>query len=332
MGAKKLSPAEKAGIVLLALGEDASAPLLKKMPRNELVRALQALSGLGAVDHATAQEVLQEFSQNIKKGEKGLHGDPQAAKRLLSKALPGERETALDTLLSDGNTELMAVLRELDIPLIASFCAKEEAPQIAVTLAHMDPVRGAACLKLLPERLRTTVLEKLAALGPVAPEALDALASTFRELRGRAHAPSGKALGGADKVAALINSLDRPSSQALIQNLAERSPLLAETVQGLLFQFADLARLTDRSIAEILKAVPPETLKIAVKSAPDAVTQAVFRNISKRAQSMLREDIAALGLVKKSAVETAQQTIAALARRLIDEGKIPGPGDSSDFV
>jgi len=334
MGIKKLTPPEKAATVLLALGEEGAAAVLRSMPEQDKIRALRALSRLGRVDKETANAALREFNEKIKQGSQSLEGSGDLAKKLLSRALPNVAQDLLDDLVyeGDGATELMEILQDIEPKLLATFLAKEAPQQIAVVLAHMDSMRGASCLKLLPETLRLMALQKLANLGSVEPGALGDLTETLRELARRPAALGVPIKGGLEKIAAIVNALDPASGQSLLAALGEKDRGLADAVEELLFQFSDLASLPDKSLVEVLKSVPVETLKLALRTAPELVSQALFRNLSERAQAMLRDDIAAMGLVRLADVEKAQDQIANIARRLIDEGKITGPKDRGDYV
>ena len=332
MSAKKLSPQEKVAILLLALGEEAATPLLKAMPQDEARSALRALSQLGRVEKEAADAVMREFRDGLKREETSIRGGAAVARQLLFKVLPSEALDEACELASEGGSQLAAVLNDLGPTILVAFLVKEKPAQIAVALAHMDGSRGAACLKLLPLALRVPVIQQLASLDSVSTQALEDLTSALQELRERSRTTSGKNLGGREKVAALVSAMDPASGQALLQNMKEREPELAEAIKNLLFQFGDLAQLPDKSMVEILKKVPPESLKLALKNAPETVARAFLKNMSERAQTMLKEDIAAMGLVKKSDVTKAQQTITEIARNLIEEGKIMGPGSASEFV
>lgn len=332
MGAKKLSAPEKAATVLLALGEQGAVSILRQMPERDRILALNALSRLGRVDKELAEEVLREFNERIQKESRSLTGGAELARRLFSKAIPYSSQDEVDDLLSDGAPELTEILRGIDLKILSGFLSSEEPPQIAVVLAHMDSPRAAQCLRLLPEYLRLDVIQKLANLGPVEPGALDDLTTILRELSLRQNHRSNKATGGLEKVAAILNALDPSSGQEIMGALEQRDQALANTVRELFFQFKDLALLPDKSLVEIIKAVPMETLKIALKKAPESVCAAFFRNLSDRAQSMLQDDIAAMGLVRWTDVHKAQKHVTDLARRLIDEGKIAGPQDRGEYV
>lgn len=332
MGAKKLSAPEKAATVLLALGEEGAVSILRMMPEKDRILALQALSRLGRVDKELAEEVLREFNEQIKKESRSLMGGGELARRLLGKAIPSSHQDKVDEILYDGAPELIAILREIDLKILSGFLAREEPPQMAVVLAHMDSPRAAHCLRLLPEHLRLEVIQKLASLGPVEPGALDDLTTVLKELSLRQNYRSNKAPGGLEKVAAILNALDSSSGQEIMGALEQRDQPLANAVRELFFQFSDLALLPDKSLVEVIKSVPVETLKIALKKAPESVCSAFFRNLSGRAQTMLRDDIAAMGLVRLTDVQKAQKQVIDIARRLIDDGKIAGPHDRGEYV
>ena len=323
MGIKKLSGAEKAAIILLTLGEDRAAAVMAGMSRTEVGRVASALSRLGRVDATLAEAVLQEFQAQLT-APRPLTGDSAAARRLLHTALARAGSTAsLDGVLDFATPALTATLAAAEPRAMARFLIQEHPQTTALILAHMPANKGAATLKLLPEDLRLAALVRLSRLGPVDPEVLMEVEASVREsLRREAYSSPESRIGGPDKVAALLGQLTPTASEALLISIGERHPELAEQVRALLFTFTDLVKIDDRGIQELLKAVTPETLRLALKAAPENIATLIYRNMSERAAALLRSDLETMKKIRLSDAQTAQTQIAQTARRLAAEGRI----------
>ena len=63
-------------------------------------------------------------------------------------------------------------------------------------------------------------------------------------------------------------------------------------------------------------------LALALKTASEEVASRIFKNMSKRAAEMLKEDIEYMGPVRLRDIEETQQKIVATVRRLEDVGEI----------
>jgi len=102
----------------------------------------------------------------------------------------------------------------------------------------------------------------------------------------------------------------------------KRDPVIAEEVKNLLFVFEDVINLDDRAIQRILKEVEAKDLALALKTANEELLQRVYKNMSTRAASTLREDIEVLGPQRMREVGKAQQNIVDVIRSLEENGQI----------
>ena len=85
---------------------------------------------------------------------------------------------------------------------------------------------------------------------------------------------------------------------------------------------AIILMLDDRAIQKVLREVDQQELAKALKSVDTEVQDKIFRNMSKRAASMLKEDMEFMGPVRLKDVEESQQKIVSTIRRLEDSGEI----------
>ena len=232
----------------------------------------------------------------------------------------GEAEDLIDQLsLSSANLDSLALI---DPRTLAGFIRNEHPQTIALILAHLEPVKFGETLKLLPEALHTEILLRVANLEAVAPEIIDEIEDVLRQEVQSLGSISTAKLGGVDSIADMLNLMDKATEEEILDNLEEKDPDLAEEIRQLMFVFDDLVKLDDRSIQELVKAVPQDKWKVALKTSSDAVKDLIFANMSERAMEMLKEDMEAMGAVKLSDVEAVQFEILTITRKLEEEGKI----------
>ena len=109
---------------------------------------------------------------------------------------------------------------------------------------------------------------------------------------------------------------------AILAQIAEVDQPLSQKLQDLMFVFGDLLEADDRGMQELLREVPGDKLIIALKGADETLKQKIFKNMSRRAAQMMKDDLEAKGPVRLSEVEAAQREILVTARRMSDEGKL----------
>lgn len=224
---------------------------------------------------------------------------------------------------------LKDVLVHADVKMLATLLRAEHPQTITIVLAHLDAKRCGETLKLLPVELHSDVLTRMAKLDAVDPRTLDDLAESMTKLLSEAEHRNSTPKGGVNLVASLLTTLDKASSDRLLKSIGDADPTLKARVSAEMFLFQDLAKIDDRGLQELLKHVPNTTLMLALKTAPEAVRVALFRNMSERGAASLKDDIAAMGKVPLTEVEAAQRAMADMAVVLQGEGRIniPTPGD-----
>ena len=97
---------------------------------------------------------------------------------------------------------------------------------------------------------------------------------------------------------------------------------MADEIRQRMFIFEDIISLDDASIQRVIREVDSTDLAKALKGASDEVKERIFRNISRRAAEMLREDLEFMGPVRLREVEEAQQHVVKIIRRLDETGEI----------
>lgn len=256
--------------------------------------------------------------------------------KLIYKTFPKDMADDLAEYLESGEEILegLDALRYLDGQSIASFIRSEYPQTQAIVLAYLDPALSGEVIGLLPERVRSEVIMRLATLDRVNPVILKELDEVIKAEMLATGAAKNTSIGGIECAAEIMNYLDKASETAILSQVEESNPTLVEEIRELMFVFEDLASLDDRGIQAIMKEVSNDILTLALKTASEELKGKMLRNISQRAAQMIQEELDLMGPVKLTDVEHAQQEIVKIARRLEEEGKIvlSGKGGGETLV
>ena len=331
MATNKYSGAQKAAILLLSFGEEISAEIFKNMTEFEIKRIGTAMSRLGRLEQDIVDEVMMEFYQILQQNRKFFYGGNDFTKKVIGNAFKGGEADELIEQLALGSAANLDALELIDPRTLCNFIRNEHPQTIALILAHLEPAKCGEVLKLLPEALHMEIILRIANLDAVAPEIIDEIDDVLRNEIQAMGSISSQKIGGVEPIAEMLNLMDKATEEQILDNLEERDPDLAEQIRQLMFVFDDLAKVGDKGIQELIKAVKAEQWRIALKTASEAVSELIFKNMSERAAKMLKEDMEAAGAVKLSDVESMQFEIVQIARKLEEEGKIiiASGGDSA---
>jgi flagellar motor switch protein FliG len=330
----KLDGIEKASILLLSLSEDDAAQILKFMQPKQV----QALGGaMAAMDDMTQQKinaVHKHFIEEIQNYSTIGFKSEDFVRRTLVTAL-GEDKAAhlLDQILAGAGAKGLESLKWMDSKQVANIIRNEH-PQIqTIVMSYLEPEQSAEILAQFPEKVRLDLLMRVANLEEVQPAALQELNEIMeKQFAGQAGAQAAK-MGGLKSAANIMNYLDTNIEAQLMDSMREQDEEMSQQIQDLMFIFDNLIDVDDRGIQAILREVQQETLMKAIKGADEELRNKITGNMSKRAAEMLLDDMAAMGPVRLSEVETAQKEILSIARRLSDAGEVVlGGGGGEEFV
>jgi flagellar motor switch protein FliG len=326
---------EKSAILLLSLGEDESAEILKNLGPKEVQKLGHAMAALKAVPRERIEEILDEVLAATAKGSP-VSVDEAKIKAMLTKALGDDKAANLiSRILQGGDTAGIESLKWMDAATVADIVKNEHPQIIATILVHLDYDQAGEVLKMFTERLRNDVLLRIATLDGVQPIALKELNEALtRLLAGSASNVKKASMGGVRHSAEILNFVGQAAETAILDNVREYDPDLAQKILDEMFVFENLLDVDDRGIQMLLREVQSDSLIIALKGAPPELREKVFKNMSQRAAEMLREDLEAKGPVRLSEVEREQKEILKIARRLADEGQIVlgGKGGEDQMV
>ncbi len=332
--AKKLSGEEKAAILLMSLGEDSAANVVRHLEPKDIRRLGGPMSTLTNITPDLRRQVIQEFRTLSSGGELG-GGGKSYMKNVLNKALGPEKASQIIADLAVPKYKGLEALKWLDAKSLSDLIAAEHPQTAAVILAHLEADQASQALRLLPDEARLDIAYRLATLNEIHPDVLKELSEVLESEVKHDVKAKGPQLGGVKFLAEIMNGLDRATEQTVTAGLAEKNPELADSVRQLMFVFEDLAILDDRGFQDLLKEVAKEDLMLALRATSEPVKAAVFRNMSSRAAEMLKDDLEAAPPVKMSEVEKAKRNIVQVARKLEEEGRIMlrgGQGGEEELV
>jgi len=330
MDFKKLRGSEKAAVFLISLGEDLASQIFKHLDVGEIRKIGNLMSELDKVPQEVVDGVTKEMYEKSVKGGGIVKGSEDYVKKVVLKALdPAKAAEVIDEMSEDEGKSGLEALKWLDADSIANYFKNEHPQIIAVILSQLEINHASEVLKALPEQLKTEVTIRLATLDKVPVGVLKEISNVLRtEFKDSTSVDASSSFTGKQKVADMLNQLDRHTEGAILSQIEENNPDLADEIRQLMFKFEDLVLLDDRAIQEILKEVTNEDLMLALRTATDEIKELIFKNMSERAVTMILEDMEAMGPVRLSDVEKAQQNITKVAKKLESEGKIIiGGGD-----
>lgn len=314
---------EKSAILLLVLGEDIAAEVLRHLGPREVQRLGLAMSTMGAVDREKIEGVINEFLKTAA-AHGVVHSDTDAyIRNMLTKALGDDRaNNLLSRILHGGDTDGITALKWMDAPTVADLIRNDHPQIIATILAHLDFDQASDILNMFSERLRNDVILRIATLDGIQPKALAELNEVMHRIMSGSTNMKKAEMGGIRPVAEILNLIGRESEASIISAVKDYDPDLAQKIQDEMFVFDNILDIEDRSIQVILREVQPDSLVLALKGTSEELRDKILRNMSQRAAEMLREDLETRGPVKLSDVEAEQKEILKVVRRLVEEGQV----------
>ncbi len=315
--------AQKAAILLMTLGEEASAGLMRQLSEEEVQTVSREIARIASVAPEQAEAILEEFQQMVTARDFVLKGGLDQANRLLVSAFgPDAADKILQRLVRTLGTNSgdFSALQKADPQQLARFVQNEHPQTIALIVSQLSAVQAAALLTALPPEIRSDVALRMASLDQISPEIINKIAGIVHlRLRGLGQL-SRQSYGGVRAVAELLNRLDSGVTKEILENIGQRESPLAEQIRHLMFVFEDLLLIDQSGIKELLGKVDRKLLTVALKGTSEQLRNHILGCMSQRGREMLMEDAEALGPVKIKEVESAQQAIIAVIRELEAQG------------
>jgi flagellar motor switch protein FliG len=332
---EELSGAQKAAVLLVQLGKEKSAAVLKSLRESEVEEVLNEIARLKGVPTETVDAVFEEFQTLASARRYYAQGGMDFAREVLEATLGADRAKELLDRMKASLVEMpFEFLRRADARQVLSFLQDEHPQTVALVVAHMRADQAAIVISGMPDELQADVAHRVAVMETTSPDVVRRVEAILeRKLSSVLQSTDASAAGGLKPLVDIINHADRATERLILEGLERRDPALAEEVRSQMFMFEDITTLDDRSVQLVLRSVDSKELATALKGVSSDVRGKIMANVSERAAANLNDEIDLMGAVRLSTVEEAQAKIIATIRSLEESGQILlSRGDRDEYV
>jgi len=329
-----LNGQEKAGLLLSSLGVPTTQLIFKYMRDNDVKRMINAMANVKAAPIWLIKKILEEFYSALNEENELLFSENRGRDFIINALGEDRAKQLLGQIVDIGHSNTLESLELVDTRTLANFLINEHPQTIALIIAHLKAEKKVDVLRRLPEGLQAEIVLRVANLDFVSPELIAQLDDVLKTELSTLGSIDTNQLGGIEPIADVLNLMDKTSEKNIMSRVEEKDPELAEEIRKLMFVFEDLIFVDDKGIQSLLKEVDNSKLVVALKTAPEEIKTKLFKNMSNRAATMLKEDLDALGPTKLSDVEKSQLDIVQKCKDLEAQGKaiISRGGDEDALV
>jgi flagellar motor switch protein FliG len=330
----KMNKIQKLAALMIVVGPDCAAQLLKNLDEHELDAVASEMSKISCVSQDLQRDILKEFTEVAVEASTAILGGINYTQNSLEKSVGLFRATNIISRVAPMSTSVTAIQQIIDMEArqIFNLIKHEQAQTIALIISYLPPEKSSQLLVLLREEMREHVIDRLATLAPTPIEVVEKVVEVLNSKAGGKHTRALNQTGGLKTAAELLNAMDKAASKALLVALEEHNPELGQAIRQKMFTFEDLGALDVAALQKILREVDMRDLAVALKTASEKLKGALLASISKRAAETVHEEISFMGPLKLRDIEAAQQRIIEVVRRLEAEGEIEleGSGNSNE--
>ena len=320
---KELSGRQKAAIFLVTIGSEISAEIFKHLREDEIEALTFEIARLETIEAEDKDRVLVEFKELMMAQDFITSGGIDYARELLEKSLGSQKAIdIINRLTSSLQIRPFDFIRRTDPTHLLNFIQQEHPQTIALILAYLEPEKASIILSSLPHETQSDVARRIATMDRTSPETLREVERVLEKKLSTLSSEDYTSAGGVESIVEILNRVDRSTEKTIIESLEEEDPELAEEIKKRMFVFEDIVLLDDRAIQKVLREVDQQELGKALKAVDNEVQDKIFKNMSKRAATTLKEDMEFMGPIRLKDVEEAQQKIVSVIRKLEEQGEI----------
>lgn len=326
-----LNGKQKAAILFITLGPDISSNAMKLLKDEEIEKLTLEIANQRKVSQELKDEIISDFYELCLARDYISTGGLDYAREVLEKALGTEKAVnIINRLTSSLQIRPFDCIRNTDPSQLLNFIQNEHPQTLALITAYLPPDKAATIVSSLSPEIQSDVMKRIATMDRTSPDVIRDVERILERKLSSMVTQDFTTAGGLETVVELINRVDRTTERTIIENLEVQDPELAEEIKKRMFVFEDIVMLDDRSLQMVLREIETKDLSLALKGVSEEVSVKIFKNMSKRASEMLREEIEFMGPVRIRDVEESQQKVVNVIRRLEDSGEIVisrGKGD-----
>lgn len=323
MSEERMSGLQKAAILLIALGPEKSAMIFKHLKEEEIEELTLEIANTRSVTPQVKEEIIEEFYQVCLAQQYIAEGGIGYAKELLEKALGSEKAMdVIGKLTASLQVKPFEFVRKTDASQLLNFIQDEHPQTIALILSYLPPSQAALIISALPPDRQADVAKRIAVMDRTSPDIVKEVEKVLESKLSSLVNQDYTIIGGVDAVVDILNTVDRGTEKHIMESLEIEEPELADEIRKKMFVFEDILLLDDRAIQRVMRDVDNSDLSVALKGANEEVQAAIFKNMSSRMATMIKEDMEFMGPVRMKDVEEAQQKIVGIIRKLEDSAEI----------
>jgi flagellar motor switch protein FliG len=320
---KTLTGRQKAAIFLVTLGSEVASEIFKHLREDEIEQLTFEIARLENIEASDRDAVLTEFQELMMAQDFISTGGIDYAREILERSLGSQKAVdIINRLTSSLQVKPFDFIRRTDPAHLLNFIQQEHPQTIALILAYLEPQKASMILGSLPHEVQSDVAKRIATMDRTSPEVLREVERVLEKKLSTLSSEDYTAAGGVESIVDILNLVDRSTEKTIIESLEEEDPELAEEIKKRMFVFEDIVLLDDRAIQKVLREVDTTELAKALKAVDSEVQDKIFRNMSKRAATLLKEDMEYMGPVRLKDVEESQQKIVSIIRKLEEQGEI----------
>jgi len=320
---KALTGRQKAAVFIITLGHEIAAEIFKHLRDDEIEQLTFEIARNEAIDPGDRDQVLMEFQELMMAQDFISTGGIEYARELLERSVGSQKAVdIINRLTSSLQVRPFDFIRRTDPAHLQNFIQQEHPQTIALILAYLEPNKASIILGNLPSEIQSDVAKRIATMDRTSPEVLREVERVLEKKLSTLSSEDYTTAGGVENIVEILNLVDRSTEKGIIERLEEDDPELAEDIKKRMFVFEDIVLLDDRAIQKVLREVDTTELAKALKAVDSEVQDKIFRNMSKRAATLLKEDMDYMGPVRLKDVEEAQQRIVSIIRKLEEQGEI----------
>lgn len=321
---EEVSGIKKAAILMISLGPEASAEIMKTLPDRYIQQVSYEIANIDYVKPDEREEIITEFLEMYQAREYISEGGIEYAKDLLNKALGPSRAKEVINMLNQIQLreKPFNIARKADTLQLTALLKGEHPQTIALILSYIQPDKAAEALAQFEQAEQVEIAERIGTMSGANPTVIDKIEKVMENKFSNFIESDTESVGGIHTLVEILNVVGRSTERAIIEELEKTQPELAEEIKASLFTFEDIVTLAATDVQKVLREVDHDELVMALKGVSDSLRNFIFGNVSSRAAESLKEDIEFIGPARLSVVEEAQQKIVSVIRRLDEQGEI----------
>ncbi|SPE56892.1 Flagellar motor switch protein FliG [Verrucomicrobia bacterium] len=321
----ELSRVQKLAALLVILGPDAAAQILRGFESHEVETISSEMANFAMISQELQSEILQEFSEVAIQAGTAIRGGVDVTRATLEKAMGLYKATEILSRVAPSPSPVAAIgdLAEMEPRQFYNLLRHEQPQTVALVVSYVGPQRAAEALMFFAAEQRDKILERIATLAPTPVEVIEKVVEILLARRGTNQTRALNQSGGVKTAADVLNAMEKTQGKTLLGSLEERNPELGQAIRQKMFTFEDLASLDSATLQRILREVDLRELALALRrNASEKLKSTLLGCITKRAAETVQEEMVFMGPVRLRDIESAQLRIIDAVRRLEAEGTV----------